>query len=357
MERLNIKVRAITPLVLLISLLCLNSFSLVASSYGADIDDWDGVSAYIRNVGCGKYLTVPDGTVSDGKEIKIYDAVEDVSQQWSICKLNNGRYYIYSDINSNYFLSVENDMNGAKIVLKYLEPGDNIPEEAQFYMMSDSDYQCAYLVSQISVANINIRGLDCKNDATTNGTNVVLNDVVEDFNDAVSQMWVFESLDRSIELNSWDLVDIGGHCDWSCSANSYMDMVERATEAWNDYIGDEVFRVDTFLRVKDIEINNTETDPTGKGALARTYSSNRTINGDYASTIYFFDDSMDLLESDLQRQKTVMHELGHALGLDDNRESTSNDKLGNIMQQGALPYSTFISLDDKASVKEAYNGF
>ncbi len=52
-----------------------------------------------------------------------------------------------------------------------------------------------------------------------------------------------------------------------------------------------------------------------------------------------------------------MHELGHALGLDENRLSTSNNKLGNVMQQGTLPYGIFISLDDRASVEQAYAGF
>lgn len=40
-----------------------------------------------------------------------------------------------------------------------------------------------------------------------------------------------------------------------------------------------------------------------------------------------------------------------------NRAKDAEEKLGNIMQQGALPYSTFIGLDDKASVQEAYADF
>ena len=68
---------------------------------------------------------------------------------------------------------------------------------------------------------------------------------------------------------------------------------------------------------------------------------------------------MELFDSDLQRQKTVMHELGHALGMSHNRTVAHpvSERLGNVMQQGALPYGTTISLDDKAAVEQAYNSF
>ncbi len=57
---------------------------------------------------------------------------------------------------------------------------------------------------------------------------------------------------------------------------------------------------------------------------------------------------MDKLESDLQRQKVIMHELGHALGLAEHLPWW-----GNIMSQGPCAYGTSLSLDDKISYQYA----
>lgn len=355
------KMKSVISLVIVISIVFINSFSLVASAYGADIDDLDYACVYIRNVGSGKYMTVPDGTVSNGKEIKIYEATENKSQQWGVYKLSNGYYCIRSEIDDNYVLSVEggNDISGAKIVLKYLSDGATIPNSAQFYAYCVDDFQCAFLVSGISNANGTARAIDCKNNEQTDGTNLVQYDMTLVIEDCVSQLWSFESYNRSIELLDWDLVDISGHCDWDCSSQ-YSSMVRKAANAWNDYIDDEVFRPDAWSVVQDVKIKDMDSDPFDKGAIARTFTNDIFALGEnakYASQIHLYADEMNLLSSDLQRQHTVMHELGHALGLNENRESQSDNKLGNIMQQGGLPYGTFISLDDRASVEEAYVGF
>ena len=355
------KMKNIISLVIVFSIVFLNSFSLVASAYGADLDfSNEDPWVYIRNVSNGKYIATSDDEYADGDEVELQEGVESETAQWWIVKKNEEGFYsfhVFWDDNFVLALEDDNDVNGAKIVLKDISGYNSIPDSAQFHMISMSVLQCTFLLSRISINNEIWRAIGFTDSYSTNRINLVQYDwETENFDNSVRQLWVFESTFRSTPLNSWNLVDSGGHCDWDCSSQ-YSSMVRKAANAWNEYIGDEVFRPDAWNIIEDVKIKDMDTDPTGKGATARTYSSSYTANGEYARKICFFNDKMTLLENDWLRQKTVMHELGHALGLDENRDSTSSDKLGNIMQQGALPYGTFISLDDKVAVEMAYEGF
>ena len=140
----------------------------------------------------------------------------------------------------------------------------------------------------------------------------------------------------SYVLSSWDLVDSGKHLDWDGSTN-YMTEWYNAVNTWNAY-KPGVIRADRWDIIEDVHIyDKSKYDGS---TFASTYS-----NG----VIVFYQDTMDKM-TPTERQATITHEIGHALGLDHNGKDTS------IMRQG---YKNFTTLDiiDKQGYDAAYNRY
>lgn len=137
-------------------------------------------------------------------------------------------------------------------------------------------------------------------------------------------------------LNGWDLVDSGKHLDWDGSTN-YMTEWYNAVNTWNAY-KPGVIRADRWDIIEDVSIRDR--DSYDGSVLAITSS---------GGTITFYHDTMDTLNS-TQKQATITHEIGHALGL--GHVTASNA----IMRQGI---KNFISLssDDKKGYDAAYKNY
>lgn len=347
MRKNKIKAKCIISFFMITVILFANSLTFISSAYGANVGNANSCMVYIRNVNSGKYIDVQGGTVANGKEVQLYEGVSSVAQRWNIVKVHNNYYSICSAVDQRYCLSVkgDKDVNGAKIVLKYVPTGSAVPDSALFMIFDYPDYGCAFIISKLNLTNggNELRVLDAQQAGTTNGTKLLNYTGYDTIDTAAHQLWVFEGVNRSVKTQTWDLVDSGGYCDWD-GTTKYMSLFNKAVNAWNGYMGTTRFRPDAWNRIEDLKISDQNESKSNPNVLAVTYSNGKIV---------FYTKPMDKLESNLQRQHTIMHELGHALGLNENRLSTDTEKLGNVMQQGGLAYGTSLSLDDKASYKSA----
>jgi hypothetical protein len=150
---------------------------------------------------------------------------------------------------------------------------------------------------------------------------------------AIAAGFVFNTV-SAYNVLSWDLVDGGKHMDWKGSSK-YLDEWNTSVGVWEDYKSG-VIRKDTFWTINDVTISDYSEETT---VMAYTSSSGKMCFNDY---------HFETMSSG-QRQKTIMHEIGHALGLDHN-----NSDITSIMCQGKRSQTT-LNDDDKAGYDYLYD--
>ncbi len=148
---------------------------------------------------------------------------------------------------------------------------------------------------------------------------------------AMALCMIFNTV-SAYNLLSWDLVDSGKHLDWDGSTE-YMTEWNASVEVWEDY-KPGVIREDTFWIIEDVTISDFYEESSTMGVTSS------------AGTIKFNDYHFASMSAG-ERQKTMTHEIGHALGLGHSDNATS------IMRQGKFS-QTYINDDDKAGYDAAY---
>lgn len=138
------------------------------------------------------------------------------------------------------------------------------------------------------------------------------------------------------KLLTWNLVDSGKHLDWDGSTN-YMTEWNKSIKVWEDY-KPGVIRPDSAWVIEDVKISDYYEE---SNTMAVTSS---------AGTIKFNKYHFASMSAG-ERQKTMTHELGHALGLDEN-----NSVPNSIMCQGKRS-QTYIIQDDKNGYDAAYQKY
>lgn len=164
--------------------------------------------------------------------------------------------------------------------------------------------------------------------------------VIIPFNVGASLKWYIYHV-----LNVWS-VDSGKHLDWSGTMN-YMQNFYNGINVWNNY-KNGVIRKDTLLTINDITIKSVN-DISGN-TVAVTI---QTGSGKSSSSRIEFSTSKMSNLTDNQRNIACTHELGHALGLDENNNSGKNVIMYNNLSDNSS--NNVLHNEDKINYDYMYN--
>jgi hypothetical protein len=346
---------------------CVGMFAGEAMALGASGDGGTGGYVYIRNVKSGMYLTFPSSTVNTTSTLQVSTAANSARQQWRMHhgQKADGSYYVvlHSKLNDNYVISAGDGGYGTKLRLSsYSSSGST--RNQRFDIIHGAGV--ARIVSHESYYGTGTwRSLQVQDGyATTNitsGTDVNQREPYSTADAKAHQYWVFEDVvrvsDQLLRIGSTPVnaVDSGKHSDVDYGATKYGSFVTTAMNDWNTkVISSTLFRPDSLTVIEDVYVRDLPFNPDNANDLALT-----EVSSNGKATVTFYTQKIDALPSNVQKQHTVTHELGHVLGLHENNlvNPTPTGQVpksrGNIMSQGGYSYGSSFSLDDRACYANA----
>ena len=126
-------------------------------------------------------------------------------------------------------------------------------------------------------------------------------------------------------LDVWS-VDSGKHLDWNGNTN-YMSNWNTGVQTWNNYKSG-VIRKDGAFTINDVTISDVNSLTANTVALTnQTY---RNPGKSISATVQFSKTEMDKL-STVKKNIACSHEIGHLLGLDENKNDGTNLIMFNII--------------------------
>lgn len=155
-----------------------------------------------------------------------------------------------------------------------------------------------------------------------------------------------EVQNANVYILGHDCVDSGGHCDINYEDSQYATLIETGMERWNEH--KDVLRKESAFVLEDVLITDVYDRTVSWYGI--TYSL-RDEDGEYTGKGIINYNAYYLNHtdwSDTNVLHTIMHELGHTLGLNENEDGWNTS----VMCQGKLTNTT-LSPDDKASFNAA----